>query len=279
MHTEMSNQGKLFKFLEKKARWVKKETLKIHKVAAETRLASSLSAIEIFTVLYYGKLVRFNAKNPRLENRDRFIISKGHGAISFYPILADLGFLPKEFLSRVCKEGCILGGIPDSVIPGFETINGSLGHGLGVACGIALALKRKKRKETVFVLMGDGELNEGSVWEAVMFAGMHKLDNLVLIIDNNKVCMLDFCKNIIDLSPLDKKFEVFNWDVKEADGHNVEELYNALWSFKRSVCEMPKALIADTVKGKGVSRIETDPLSHIKNLKPEEADVLIAGLE
>jgi transketolase len=279
MHMGMSNQKKLFKFLEDKARWVKKETLKIHKVAAETRLASSLSAVEIFTVLYYAKLIRFNAKDIKSENRDRFIISKGHGAISFYPILADLGFFPKENLNRVCKERCILGGIPDPVIPGFETINGSLGHGLGVACGIALALKRKKRKEIVFVLMGDGELNEGSVWEAIMFAGEHKIDNLVLIIDNNKACMLDFCKNVIDLSPLDKKFEVFKWNVKIVDGHNVQDLYNALKSFKKAAGGIPKVLIANTVKGKGVLRLETDPLSHIKNLKPEEAEALIVDLE
>jgi len=269
----------MFKFLEDKARWIKRETLKIHKAAAETRLASSLSAVEIFAVLYYGKLVKFNAGNIKSETRDRFIISKGHGAISFYPVLADLGFFPKESLSRVCKEGCILGGIPDPVIPGFETINGSLGHGLGVACGIALALKKRKRKETVFVLMGDGELYEGSVWEAIMFAGEHKIDNLTLIIDNNKACMLDFCKNVIDLSPLDKKFKVFNWDVKTTDGHNVEELYNALKNFKEKRGGMPKVLIADTVKGKGVPRLETDPLSHIKNLRPEEADVLITDLE
>lgn len=275
----MPNQEKLFKFLENKARWVKKETLKIHKVAAETRLASSLSAVEIFTVLYYGKLVRFDAKDIKSEARDRFIISKGHGAISFYPVLADLGFFPKENLNKVCKEGCILGGIPDSVIPGFETINGSLGHGLGVSCGIALALKRKKRKEIVFVLMGDGELNEGSVWEAIMFAGEHKLDNLVLIIDNNKACMLDFCKNIIDLSPLDKKFKVFNWKTEIANGHNVRELYNALKGLKEKTGGKPKVLIANTVKGKGVSRLETDPLSHIKNLKPEEAEDLIVDLE
>lgn len=275
----MSNQKKLFEFLKDKACWVRKETLKIHKLAAETRLASSLSAVEIFTVLYYGKLIRFNAKDIKSENRDRFIISKGHGAISFYPILADLGFFPKENLSRVCKEGCILGGIPDSVIPGFETINGSLGHGLGVACGIALALKRKKRKETVFVLTGDGELNEGSVWEAVMFAGEHKLDNLILIVDNNKACMLDFCKNIIDLSPLDKKFEVFKWDVKIVDGHKVNELYNALKSFKEREDRMPKVLIADTIKGKGVPRLEIDPLSHIKNLRPEEVEALVVDLE
>lgn len=270
---------KFFEFLKDKARWVKKETFKIHKSAPETRLASSLSAVEIFTVLYYGKLVKFDPKNINWESRDRFIISKGHGAISFYPVLADSGFFPKENLNNVCKEGSILGGIPDPVIPGFETINGSLGHGLGVACGIALALKKKGRKETVFVLMGDGELNEGSVWEAIMFAGARGIDNLILIVDNNKVSMLDFCKNIIDLSPLDKKFEAFKWDVKSVDGHNVEELYNALKSFKETARGLPKVLIADTVKGKGVPRLEVDPLSHIKNLRLEEAEALITDLE
>lgn len=276
---EMFERKKLFRFLEEKSRWVKRETLKIHKAAAETRLASSLSAVEIFTVLYYGKLVRFDSRNIKSEKRDRFIISKGHGAISFYPVLADLGFFPKEILSKVCKEGCILGGIPDSVIPGFETINGSLGHGLGVACGIALGLKRKGRKETVFVLAGDGELNEGSVWEAIMFAGMHKIDNLILIVDNNKACMLDFCKNVIDMAPLDKKFKAFKWDTNNVDGHNIRELYDALKYFKETLGGMPKVLIADTVKGKGVPRLENDHLSHIKNLRPEEAEALIMDLE
>jgi transketolase len=275
----MSNKANLITFLKHKARWVRRETLKIHKLAPETRLASSLSAVEIFTALYYGKIIKFNVKDIKSEKRDRFIISKGHGAISFYPVLADFGFFPIENLSKVCKEGSILGGIPDSVIPGFETINGSLGHGLGVACGIAVALKRKRRREKVFVLMGDGELYEGSVWEAVMFAGEHKLDNLILIIDNNMACMLDFCKNIIDLAPLDKKFAAFNWTVKTVNGHNLDELYSSLKYFKDFSNDKPKVLIANTVKGKGVPRLETDPLSHIKNLQPEEAEALIVDLE
>lgn len=275
----MKNKNKISDFLKDKLKFVRKETLRIHGAAQETRLASSLSALEIFTIMYYGKIIKFDPQNTNWPGRDRFIISKGHGAISLYPILADLGFFPKEYLTQVCKEGCILGGIPDSVIPGFETINGSLGHGLGVACGIALALKRKKRKEIVFVLMGDGELNEGSVWEAVMFAGAHKIDNLALIVDNNKVSMLDFCRNIIDLSPLNKKFEVFRWNVKIVDGHNVKELYGALKSLKKTAGGLPRVLIANTIKGKGVPRLEIDPLSHIKNLKPEEANALILDLE
>jgi transketolase len=269
----------LYNRLKVRANWVRMETIKIHRNAPETRLASSLSAVEIFTILYYGKIIKFNPLNINSESRDRFIISKGHGAISFYPILADLGYFPKEELLRVCKEGSILGGIPDSIIPGFETINGSLGHGLGVGCGIALALKRKERKEKVFVLMGDGELYEGSVWEAIMFAAEHRLDNLILIVDNNKICMLDYCKRILDLTPLSGKFNAFKWDVKEINGHNLKQLYKSVLTFKKSDKDRPKVLIENTVKGKGVPRLETDSLSHIRNLSVEEADLLIAELE
>ena len=269
---------KLVKCLKDKALWVRQETLCIHKAAQETRLASSLSAVEIFVVLYYGKILRFRPNEPDWEGRDRFIISKGHGSISLYPILADLGYFSKKELDRVCKEGSLLGGIPDPIIPGFEAVNGSLGHGLGVACGVSLALKRKKRKERVFVLLGDGELYEGSVWEAVMFAGEHKLDNLIVIIDNNKICMLDYCRSILNLEPLDKKFKAFNWQVKSADGHNIGQLSRALMNLKNGKSNRPNVLIANTVKGRGVPRLECDPLSHIRNLSAEEVDKAIAEL-
>lgn len=275
----MSDKDNLLKFLKDKSAWVRKETLKIHKIAQETRLASSLSAVEIFAVLYYGKIINFNPKNVLWDGRDRFIISKGHGAVSFYPVLADLGFFPKEYLNNVCKAGSILGGIPDAIIPGFETVNGSLGHGLGVGCGMALGLKRKKRKEKVFVLVGDGELYEGSIWEAVMFASEHELDNLILIVDDNKICMLDYCKNIIDLTPLDKKFRAFGWIAKKVNGHDVGELHKSLLHFKEYDNKRPKVLIANTVKGRGVARLEADSLSHIKNLSADEVDTLVSELE
>lgn len=280
----MSTNFEFFEFLKRKASWVRKETLNIHRIAQETRLASSLSCIEIFTVLYYGKILNYDSSNINWENRDRFIVSKGHGAISLYPILADLGYFDIKELSKVCKEGSFLGGIPDSIIPGFETINGSLGHGLGVACGISLALKRKQRREKVFVLLGDGELYEGSVWEAIMFAGEHKLYNLIAIIDSNKICMLDYCKNIIDLEPLHEKFRTFKWDVDVVDGHDINQLYNALMALKDdniTNCEMigkgnkPKVLIANTIKGKGIPSLENNPLCHIKNLSCEEIDRII----
>jgi len=269
----------IIEFLRAKSVWVRKETLNIHRIAQETRIASSLSCVEIFVALYYGKILKFNPADITWDERDRFIISKGHGAISLYPILADLEYFDKDELNNVCKEGSFLGGIPDSIIPGFETINGSLGHGLGVACGVSLALKRKNKGETVFVLLGDGELYEGSVWEAVMFAGEHKLDNLVLIVDNNKVCMLDFCKNILDMEPLSEKFKVFKWDVTVVDGHDIDQVYKSLINLKHDRNGVPKILIANTIKGKGVPSLETDSLSHVKNVTPEKIDEIIAGLQ
>jgi transketolase len=273
------NTTQLIDFLKEKALWVRRETLKIHKIAPETRLASSLSDVEIFVALYYGDILKFDPKNPRWENRDRFIISKGHGAISLYPILGDFGFFDKEALDRVCKEGSFLGGIPDIIIPGFETTNGSLGQGLGVACGISLALKIKNLNQKVFVLLGDGELYEGSVWEAIMFASEHKLDNLIAIIDDNKRCMLGYCKNILDLAPLEDKFKVFNWSVKTVDGHNVEAVYDALKGFKEDKIHRPRVLIANTVKGKGVPQLEGDPLCHIKSLKEDEINLVLKKLQ
>ncbi len=276
----MTKDAEFARFLKEKARWVRRETLKIHRDAQDTRVASSLSAVEIFTVLYYGGLFVNTPDNLRSEKRDRIIVSKGHGAISLYPILADLGYFDKSELRKVCKEGTFLGGIPDSVIPGFETINGSLGHGIGVGCGVAMALKKKKRGEKVVVIVGDGELYEGSVWEAIMFAGHHRIDNLLVIVDRNRASMLDFCKNIIDLDPLDEKFRAFRWATWKAGGHDVAALLSCVKRFKnKKDAAMPTVLIAETVKGKGVAALEGDPLSHIKNIKPEEVDVLLAGME
>ena len=252
--------------------------MRIHGIAPETRLASSLSALELFTVMYYGKILKYDPKDINWPGRDRFIISKGHGAISLYPILADLGFFNKKELDKVCKEGSFLGAIPDPVIPGLETINGSLGHGLGVACGISLALNRRKKKEKVFVLLGDGELNEGSIWEAVMFAAEHKLNNLIAVIDNNKACMLDYCKNVLDLEPLGNKFKAFGWDVKSVDGHNLRLLYDVLAKMKQSKRGKPAVLIANTIKGNSVPSFEGDPLSHVKNLSAEEIRSIISTI-
>lgn len=262
-------------FLRDKARWVWRETLQIHRRAPETRLASSLSVIEIFVALYYGGILLYDPQHPWAEGRDRCIISKGHGSISMYPILADLGFFPMEELQRVCQAGSFLGGIPDPVIPGYETVNGSLGHGLGVGTGIAVGLKVKKSERQVFVITGDGELHEGANWEAIMFASHHNLDNLHLIVDDNKISMLDHTANIISHKSLNTRLQAFGWDCIEVDGHDALAVQAALLTMKSESNGKPKALIAHTKKGLGVPSIENASLSHIMNPKTEELDSLL----
>jgi transketolase len=264
--------------LQKKCSWIRKETLNIHKIAPSTRIASSLSPVEIFAALYYADILRFDSSNPRWTERDRFIISKAHGAVSMYPILADLGFFPMTQLATVAQQGSFLGGIPDSIVPGFETVNGSLGHGLGVACGVALALRTKGTDQNVLVLLGDGELYEGSVWEAIMFAAEHRLDHLVAIVDSNKISMLDYCVNILDLGPLREKFQAFKWEAEEVDGHDIGQITAALKRMTTERNGQPKLLIADTIKGKGVRALEHDSLCHLRTLSPEEVDAAIEDL-
>jgi transketolase len=261
--------------LRKKSHWVWRETLAVHRRAPETRLASSLSSIEIFVALYYGGVLRFDPAHPLAERRDRCIISKGHGSICMYPILADLGYFPLEELQRVCQAGSFLGGIPDPVIPGYETVNGSLGHGLGVATGMALGLRRKGSDRSVFVVVGDGELHEGANWEAIMFASQHGLDNLHLIVDDNRICMLGYTDDIVSHGSLSERLSAFGWDCQEVDGHDVIAVQAALLQMKANHAGKPKALIARTLKGHGVPGLENAPLSHIINPKPELIDGLL----
>lgn len=269
-----------FDELSLKVGWVWSETLRMHRLAPETRVASSLSAVEIFTALYYGGVLEHNGSDPRWEGRDRLIVSKGHGSICLYPILADRGYFNKAELESVCQEGSFLGGIPDTIIPGYETINGSLGHGIGVACGMALGLKRKGSSSHVFVVAGDGEFCEGSMWEGVMFAAHHCLDNLTVIIDNNKLCMLDRCEKIMTVEPFERRFEAFGWQAARVDGHDVRALHQSLSVLKQRGSDgRPAVLIADTVKGKGVPELENDTLCHIRTLTHQEIDRAIGGVK
>jgi len=263
--------------LREKARWVWRETLRVHRRAPETRLASSLSAVEIFVALYYGGVLRFDPAVPLAAHRDRCIISKGHGSICMYPILADLGFFPRIELERVCQAGGILGGIPDPVIPGYETVNGFLGHGLGVATGIALGLKGRNSDRSVFVVTGDGELHEGANWEAIMFASHHRLDHLNLVVDDNRVSMLGHTDQIVSHDSLSARLRAFGWECFEVDGHDVIALRDALLQMKTQAAGRPKALIARTLKGHGVPGLEDADLCHIMNPKPELIDSLLAA--
>ncbi|HQT89819.1 MAG TPA: transketolase [Acidiphilium sp.] len=261
--------------LTQRANWVWQQTVAVHRRTPETRLASSLSSIEIFVALYYGGILRHDPLQPLAEERDRCIVSKGHGSICLYPILADLGFFSRSELDRVGVRGGILGGIPDPVIPGYETVNGSLGHGLGVGAGIAFGLKRKASTRDVFVICGDGELHEGANWEAIMFASHHSLDNLHLIVDNNSISMLGYTDEIVSHVDLTRRLEAFGWDCAEVDGHDVFAVRDVLALFKQRRAGKPKALIARTLKGHGVPGLENEPLCHILNPKPEHLDRLL----
>jgi transketolase len=278
IQSQLEDADVFAQYLRTKANWVRTETFKIHRAAPETRVASSLSTVEIFSALYYGKILNFDPKNPYWDGRDRFIISKGHGSISMYPLLADLGFFSKNELSKVCEQGSFLGGIPDPIIPGYETVNGSLGHGVGVACGMAIGLRSSKKNNQVFVVTGDGELNEGSIWEAIMFAGHHKLDNLTIIVDWNKVCMLDYTKQVLSLDPLPEKFSAFGFHVETVDGHDVVACQKSLKALKDLHIGKPKVLIAETVKGKGSPQLEQNSLCHVTALKTAEVDAIIERL-
>lgn len=261
--------------LKEKSAWVWRETISIHRSAPETRLASSLSSVEIFVALYYGGVLKFNSMDPLNDDRDRCVISKGHGSICLYPIFADLGFFSKDELDKVCRSGGILGGIPDPIIPGYETINGSLGHGLGVGTGIALGLNRREGNQSVFVISGDGELHEGANWEAIMFASQHELDYLNLVIDANQICMLGFTKDIVSHGSLADRLISFGWDCFEVNGHDVFAVQSALLRMKNCHNKKPKALIAHTIKGNGVPGLENAPLSHILNPKPDLLDSIL----
>lgn len=261
--------------LRAKADWVRDQTMAMHKVAPGTRVASSLSPVEIVTALYYGGVLAQNPADPHNGNRDRFIASKGHGTLCLYPVLADLGFFPLAELERVGKDGALLGVIPEPVAPGIETTNGSLGHGPGVGCGMAVGLKCRGNPANVFVLCGDGEMNSGAVWEAIMFAAQRHLDNLVLIVDDNGRSMLGYQRDIMGLDPLAEKFAAFQWEVEEVDGHDVEALREVLTKAKARRAGRPKAIIARTIKGHGVPELETDALAHIRILSPERVDEIL----
>lgn len=261
--------------LHRKAEWVREQTLLIHKRAAETRVASSLSPVEIFTALYYGGVINFDPKQPYWDGRDRVIISKGHGSLCMYPILADLDFYEMSELEKVCTKGSFLGGIPDPIIPGYETVNGSLGHGVGVSCGMALALKTQGKPQNVFVITGDGELHEGSNWEGFLFASHHQLDNLNVIVDYNECCMLGPTDNILSLGSLTQKLTAFGFEVDTVDGHDVIACQKKLALMTTIKNQKPKALIAKTVKGKGAPKLEGNPLCHVTGLSPSEVDEIL----
>ena len=229
----------------------------IHK-AGTGHPGGSLSAVEIMTALYFGGVMKVDAKNPNWEERDRFILSKGHVAPVIYSVLARKGFFPVEELGTLRKFGSILQGHPHKDhTPGLECSAGSLGQGLSVANGIALAFKKLGKSQRVYCLMGDGELQEGQIWEAAMFAPQQKLDNVCAIVDYNHVQLDGTVEEIKSLDNLPARWNDFGWNVIEVDGHDVEAVINA-FELAARMKGRPSVLIAHTVKGKGVSFMENN---------------------
>ncbi|MFA7658686.1 MAG: transketolase [Candidatus Gastranaerophilaceae bacterium] len=242
--------------IEQKCKNVRCNVIKMITCAKSGHPGGGLSAVEIMTVLYEKVMKNFPEwdKSPNHNERDRFVLSKGHASATLYSVLAQMGYFPEAELMTFRKLGSRLQGHPNTHIPGVEVPTGSLGQGLAMACGIAMALKLDKNPAHVFVLLGDGELQEGSCWEAFMHAPHRKLNNLTAIIDRNHLQIDGTTEQIKDINPLDAKLRSFNWDVIEIDGHNIEEIYNALEKAKKN--DKPTAIIANTVKGKGVSFME-----------------------
>ncbi len=242
--------------LEKKAKWVRHQLLEMIVSANKGHIGGALSCTDILVTLYYGGILHFDPDNPGWSGRDRFILSKGHSCVALYAILADLGFFAMSELNSFCQQGSMLGGHPDRSIPGIEADTGSLGHGLGIAAGLALSAKIDKRDFLTAALLGDGECHEGSVWEAAMFAGHHQLSNLIAIIDYNRQCVTDYTDDCNSLDPFADKWKAFGWETRSIDGHSFEQLLDAFKDFHLNRPPRPLAIIANTIKGKGVSFME-----------------------
>lgn len=258
------------KELENLAKENRRNVVKMVYNAQSGHIGGALSSTDILTVLFNKCML--NAPkckdDPNYEKRDRFVLSKGHASAIYYSILSQCGFFPQEELLTFRLFGSPLQGHPTPHCPGVEVASGSLGQGLSAGCGIAISLKLDKNPANVFVLLGDGELQEGSVWEAFMQAPTRKLDNLVAIIDRNRL-QIDGCtEEIKSLDPLDEKLKAFNWNVIEIDGHNISEIYNAIEEAKKA--DRPTAILANTIKGKGVSFMENNAGWHGKAPKKEE---------
>jgi len=246
--------------------------------AGRGHVASALSLVEILRVLY-DDVLKFNAKEPKWRLRDRLILSKGHGCLALWAILGDKGFFHPSEYEKYCHATGILGGHPEVKVPGVEASTGSLGHGLSLGIGMALNARIDKSDYRVFVILGDGECNEGSVWEAALAAGKHKLSNLTVLIDYNKQQSYGTTNEVLELEPLSDKWRSFGFATTEVDGHDVEALRAAL-SKTPFDTNKPSLIICHTIKGKGVRAAEGNlAWHHVNKISKEDIEKVIAELE
>ncbi len=261
------------------AKRIRQHVVRMTHRARSSHVGTSLSMADLLAVLY-GGILRVKPDQPDWPDRDRFILSKGHGAAGAYAALAERGFFPvQQALETYCQDGSALAGhVTHTGVPGVDASTGSLGHGLSIACGMALVGKRDGRPYRVFALLSDGECDEGSTWEAVLFAPHHHLDNLVAIVDYNKIQSLGRVSEVLDLEPLGEKWRSFGWSVREIDGHDVEQIHRALRAVPFEPGR-PSCIIAHTVKGKGVSFMEDKLAWHYQPPNDQELGQALAELE
>lgn len=264
-----------FNHLKQKSLMLRRLTFQTALWGGKGHIPPAFSWADIASVLFYGGILDFRSNEPTWTFRDRFILSKGHACLTLYAALSDLGFFSKDCLKDFAGEGSMLAGHPDIEIPGVEVCSGSLGHGLGVGSGMAMAARLTKGANwKTFVLLGDGECHEGSIWEAAMFAGHQKLGSLVAIIDRNKLGATDFTENYGTLDPLDERFKAFGWEVEVIDGHNFQQIFNILKTAKaKPNHSKPLCIIANTIKGKGVTFMENSKFWHHQMPKGDQVQL------
>ncbi|MBZ5646024.1 MAG: transketolase [Acidobacteriia bacterium] len=275
----MTNRTASVDELKRIANRMRIDIVKMIGAAGSGHPGGSLSAVEVLTALYFGGVLRHDPKNPQWPDRDRFILSKGHGCPVLYATYAEAGYIDPALLSTLRKLGSPLQGHPDKrMLPILEASTGSLGQGVSIGIGMALAARLDKKDFHTFVMIGDGESQEGQIWEGAMFAGFHKLSNLTVIIDNNRQQLDDFTAKILDLSPLAEKWLAFGWSPIEIDGNDINQVLPALQE-ARAATGKPTVIIANTTKGKGVSFMENNIKWHGVAPKPEEVEAAVKELE
>lgn len=264
--------------LDRRSKNLRRKIIETLNATRRGHVGAALSLIEILRVLY-DDILRYDPRNPKWPQRDRCILSKGHGCLALYIVLQDKGFFPEEELWKFCEPGGILGGHPEIKVPGVEASTGSLGHGLPIGVGLAINAHHEKADHRVFVIVGDGECNEGSVWEAALCAGKHKLSNLTVVVDYNKYQSYGPTHDVQDLEPFADKWKAFGFAVREVDGHDVAALRTAFAAVPIDKGK-PTVVICHTLKGKGMSSTEGNMKWHHKSgIKDEEIGRLFAESE
>jgi transketolase len=253
--------------------------VRLAKIASAGHYTSSFSAAELLACLYYAQL-RIRPDDPQWPDRDRFVLSKGHAAIGLYPVLADLGYFPPDDLDTYSRLGSSFGDHPDMrKVKGIDFSSGSLGHGLSISVGMALAARIGGRAYRTYCMVGDGELGEGQIWEAAMAAAHFRLGSLICIVDRNQLSIDGPTEQVMGVEPLTEKFQAFGWQTSRIDGHDIAAILDAFAGLHSDPAGPPQVIIADTVKGRGVARMELSLDWHVGNLAGSDYDDVILELQ